>query len=167
SEDEGVLATHREAVASIRQILVSVVVQLRQLADGLRPPLLDDLGLVASLRQLVADFSGRSETKGSLRVSGAELDLGWDRKTDIYRIVQEALRNVERHAGASHVEVHLSFAKRTVRVKVQDDGCGFLVDTTVPGLGLRGMSERATLAKGRLEVNSVLGQGTTVRLTMS
>ncbi len=167
SEDEGVLATHREAVASIRQILVSVVVQLRQLADGLRPPLLDDLGLVASLHQLVADFSGRSETKGSLRVSGAELDLGWDRKTDIYRIVQEALRNVERHAGASHVEVHLSFAKRTVRVKVQDDGCGFLVDTTVPGLGLRGMSERATLAKGRLEVNSVLGQGTTVRLTMS
>ncbi|MHB8313669.1 MAG: ATP-binding protein [Candidatus Dormibacteria bacterium] len=167
SEDEAVLATHREAVASIRQILVSVVVQLRQLADGLRPPLLDDLGLVASLRQLVADFSGRSETRASLRVSGHELDLGWDRKTDIYRIVQEALRNVERHAGASHVDVHLSFAKRTVRVKVQDDGCGFLVDTTVPGLGLRGMSERATLAKGRLEVNSVLGQGTTVRLTMS
>ncbi|HUY54612.1 MAG TPA: ATP-binding protein [Candidatus Nanopelagicaceae bacterium] len=167
ADDGNVLAAHRDALANMRQILVGVVVQLRQLADGLRPPVLDDIGLAASLRQLVAGFSDRSETKASLHVSGTELDLGWDRKTDVYRIVQEALRNVERHASASHVAVHLSFAKRTVRVKVQDDGCGFRVDTTVPGLGLRGMSERATLAQGRLEVNSVPGQGTTVHLTMS
>jgi signal transduction histidine kinase len=167
SDDAELLPARRDELAGIGQILVGVVVQLRQLADGLRPPVLDDIGLAASLRQLVAAFAERSETKASLHVRGAEPELGWDRKTDIYRIVQEALRNVERHAHAAQVDVNLSFSKRTVRVKVQDDGCGFRFETVVPGLGLRGMTERATLAKGRLEVDSSPGQGTTVRLTMS
>lgn len=166
SEDEELSPTRRSDLDGIRQTLVGVVVQLRQLADGLRPPVLDDLGLAASLHQLVAGFGERARTEASLQVRGAERELGWDRKTDLYRIVQEALRNVERHAHAAHVDIDLSFSPRTVRVKVQDDGCGFQPETIVAGLGLRGMRERAALSKGSLEVESAPGRGTTVRLTM-
>ncbi|MHB8331991.1 MAG: sensor histidine kinase [Candidatus Dormibacteria bacterium] len=166
SLEEELSLARRSDLDGIRQTLVGVVVQLRQLADGLRPPVLDDLGLAASLHQLVAGFAERTKTEASLQVRGAERELGWDRKTDFYRIVQESLRNVERHADAAHVDIELTFSSRTVRVKVQDDGCGFQPGTVVPGLGLRGMHERAALSKGHLEVESSPGRGTTVRLSM-
>jgi len=166
SDEDDLPHARRSDLSTIREALVGVVVQLRQLADGLRPPVLDDLGLGASLRQLVAGFVERSPAEISLQVGGGAAELGWDRKTDLYRIVQEALRNAERHAQAAHVKVEVTFSKRTVRLKIQDDGRGFDLHSVVPGLGLRGMQERAALSKGHLEVESSPGHGTTVRLLM-
>ena len=146
--------------------MVEVVVQLRRLADGLRPPVLDDIGLVASLRQLVERFAERAQTSAVLHVTGSEQDLGWDLKTDLYRILQEALHNVERHAHATAVQVDLIFTKRTVRVRIRDDGDGFEVRGTPSGIGLRGMRERVALANGRVEIASSPGHGTTVRVSL-
>ncbi len=163
ADNEDLPSSQSHDIGAIREALVAVVLQLRQLADGLRPPVLDDLGLGASLRQLVAGFAERSPAEIRLQVIGSDADLGWDRRTDIYRIVQEALRNVERHANALHVKVEVAVSKRTVRMKIQDDGSGFDRTSLVPGLGLRGMQERALLSNGRLEVESSPGHGTKVR----
>ena len=159
-------AASRVELDGVRQRLVEVVVQLRQLADGLRPPVLDDIGLVASLRQLVERFAERAQTSAVLHVTGPEQDLGWDLKTDLYRILQEALHNVERHAHAAAVQVDLIFTKRTVRVRIRDDGDGFEVGGTPSGIGLRGMRERVALANGRVEIASSPGHGTTVRVSL-
>lgn len=166
SEAADVSSATRMNLDGTRQVLVGVIGQLRQLADGLLPPLLDDVGLVAALRQLVAGFADRALVEAALQVRGVEREFEADRTTDLCRIVQEALRNVERHASARHVGVDVTFSTRIVRVKVRDDGCGFQTATAMPGLGLRGMRERAALSNGRLEVESSPGRGTTVRLTM-
>ncbi len=165
--DGGELAAgSRAELDSVRQGLVEVVVQLRQLADGLRPPVLDDLGLVASLRQLVERFAERAETPAVLHVTGSEQDLSWDLKTDLYRVLQEALHNVERHARATGVRVDLTFTKRTVRARIRDDGAGFEMGGIPAGIGLRGMQERVALANGRLDIASSPGHGTTIRVTL-
>jgi len=166
SEAADISSATRIDLDGTRQVLVGVIVQLRQLADGLLPPVLDDLGLVVALRQLVAGFAGRACVEVALQVHGVARELRADRSTDLYRIVQEALRNVERHAGARHVGVDVTFSRRAVRVKVQDDGRGFPSAMALPGLGLSGMRERATLSNGRLQVESSPGRGTAVRLTM-
>ena len=166
SEAADVSPVTRRDLDGTREGLVGVIVQLRQLADGLRPPVLDDLGLVAALRQLVAGFGVRAQVEAALHVQGVEREFEPDRTTDLFRIVQEALRNVERHASARHARVDVSFSSRAVRVKVSDDGCGFEAGTATPGLGLRGMRERAALSNGELEVESSPGRGTTVRLTL-
>ncbi len=166
SEAQGLPPAVRDDLEAAHRALAGVIAELRQLAQGLRPPGLDDLGLTAALRQLVAGFADRTGVEASLQVRGSEAGLGRDRTIALFRIVQEALRNVERHAGARRVTVGLTFASRTVRAQVHDDGQGFTAAAAAVGLGVRGMRERAALLGGRLEIDSPPGRGTTVNLTL-
>ncbi len=123
------------ALEPVRRLAEDVAQELRELARGLRPPSLDDLGLVASLRQLTSRFAARTGievvfgVQGEARRLPAEIELG------LFRIAQEALRNVERHAAARHVTVRIGFGERRVWLLVHDDGIGFAVPSTPTDLG--------------------------------
>jgi signal transduction histidine kinase len=155
------------SLASMRATVEETVAELRSIARGLRPSILDDLGLVASLNQVVVEAIGRGGLAGEFQVSGTERRLPPDVELAVFRIAQEAVTNIERHASASHLTVTLEFDDRDLRLRVADDGVGFArhqVRDSIDGysLGLPGMHERARLAGGRLVVRSTPGQGTTV-----
>jgi signal transduction histidine kinase len=153
----------RLAVASLRELVVSTLQNVRRLAVELRPAALDDFGLAPALERLVKTF--REQTQ--IRVD-FEANLGEDRvpseiETTIYRLVQEALSNIVKHAGASRVSILLTMKNGAVAAVVEDDGRGF-DPTTVgdDGLGLLGMRERVGLLGGRLRVESGAAGGTTL-----
>ena len=166
---EGSNAVSSQVADGLRQVRRSaeeIVGGLRGFARALRPPLLDDLGLVASIRRLLADLAERAGTEGQLEVIGEERRLSPDVELAVFRIAQESLRNVERHARATHVAVTLSLDEGGVRLEVADDGMGFALppglDLAASGhLGLLGMRERAESLGGRLEIQSSPGRGTT------
>lgn len=151
-----------------RQHTEQVVQRLRDFTWTLRPPVLDDLGLVTSIRRLVTDLDGGRKTSGRFRLIGEERRLTADFELGLFRIAQEALRNVERHARAANVEVILTFGERELRLDVIDNGIGFTQlthrDGTSSGahLGLMGMRERAEILGGSLQVHSTPGGGTRV-----
>jgi signal transduction histidine kinase len=142
--------------------LSTEIANLRALITELRPASLDQLGLVAALEGLA---------RRSADVDGLELELGVDvredaldseLKTAVYRLVQEALTNVGKHARAAHVDVAVEQGPDAVRVRVADDGHGFDAAEPTEGFGLAGMRERAALMGGRLEVETSAA-GTAVR----
>jgi signal transduction histidine kinase len=138
--------------------------QVRNLAFELRPAALDLLGLAAALRLIVARHGQRTGTPASFTATPAELQASAEVETASFRIVQEALTNAARHARASRVEVTVTMQGDALEVAVRDDGVGFDVAERLPaGLGLVGMSERAALADGQLDIESTPGAGTTVR----
>jgi two-component system sensor histidine kinase DegS len=152
-----------EARASAERLVRS----LREFAHALRPSILDDLGLVASLRQLVQETGRRAGLRGRVHVVGIPRRLPAPVELGLFRIAQEAVRNVERHAQASRVVVRLSFARDEVRLDVTDDGRGFTVPTDGDlaarrHLGLIGVRERAQLLGGTVDVRSAPGRGTTL-----
>jgi PAS domain S-box-containing protein len=134
------------------------------LAVRLRPTALDDIGLSAALGQLVAEWSARTGVAADFDAAGlGAARLTPDAESAVYRIVQEALTNVARHARASRVSVAVGQSDGQVAVAVEDDGAGFDPAGGAGGrLGLAGMRERAALAGGALEVESAPGSGTTV-----
>lgn len=147
------------------RIVEGALQQVRHLALALRPSMLDDLGLVPALRWLCEQTASR----GGLQVAfepGIPLDrLDPELETACFRIVQEALTNVSRHAAASEVRVRLTSHGDKLRLDVRDDGCGFDVNTMRQramlggSLGVLGMQERAALIDGHLEIRSAPGQG--------
>src|SRR5664279_319547 len=145
------------------------VAELRSIARGLRPSILDDLGLVASINQMLTEAAERQQFEGTFAVSGSARRLSPTVELAIFRIAQEALSNLERHAAAERVAVALEFESGGLRLLVNDDGVGF--DTSNhstgglgQGLGLSGMNERAHLIGSRLVVRSGDGRGTTVEI---
>jgi len=158
-------------LATMRTTVEETVAELRSIARGLRPSILDDLGLVASLNQVVLEAIGRGGLAGEFQVSGTERRLPPDVELTVFRIAQEAVTNVERHASAGRLTVTLDFDEGDLRLRVEDDGIGFArhqVRDSVDGysLGLPGMHERARLAGGRLVVRSTPGKGTSVEARM-
>jgi two-component system sensor histidine kinase UhpB len=141
--------------------------ELVRLARELRPVALDDLGLGAALRTQVADFGRRAgvDARLALPVDGVE-DLPAEEQLVVYRIVQEGLSNVARHAAANTVCVEVERPEGGTVVRVADDGEGFTGVARSGGLGLTGMRERAVLAGGRLDVDSTPGLGTTIELRL-
>lgn len=154
------------------QQVEELIAALRNFARDLRPPALDHLGVVAILRRLLADLGERTEIRWDLTVHGAPRRLPRETELGLYRIAQEAVRNVERHAGAGSVCVDLSFAVDGVSLRVTDDGRGFSPAVQEPvsvanaSLGLLGMRERAALLGGDLVIHSQPGQGTAVAVTV-
>ena len=153
------------ALGQARDLVEATAGGLRELAQGLRPPSLDDLGLAAALRQLAGAFERRSGVAATLAVRG-EGRLPPEVELALFRIAQEALRNVERHAAARHVALTLCF-EAEVTLAVADDGRGFRPETAArPGergrLGLLGMQERAAWLGGRLDIASAPTGGTTI-----
>lgn len=139
---------------------------VRSIARGLRPPVLDEIGIVAALQALVREQRdrGNMEIEMSVERTAPGLALSHDAELALYRIVQEALTNVVRHSQSSHTLVRLEVLSHGVTVYVEDDGCGFEPGRVeLKGLGLVGMAERARNAGGEFEIVSRPGEGTRVR----
>jgi two-component system, NarL family, sensor histidine kinase UhpB len=156
----------QDELRETQQLATQAMDELLHLARQLRPTALDDHGLVPALASQVGDFGERTGIRSSFRRHGAIPPLSDEEQLVIYRVTQESLSNVAQHAGATHVDVELSFVGRTM-LRVRDDGGGFR--PTFNGrarLGLSGMRERALLVGGSLTVFSEPGEGTTIELTM-
>jgi two-component system, NarL family, sensor histidine kinase DevS len=155
----------KKAVSDLRELVVTTLQDVRRLAVQLRPTALDDFGLVAALERLVQTFA---------ETTGVEVDLeprlGAERlppevETTLYRLVQEALTNVVKHAEARHVSILLARREGSVIAVIEDDGLGFDPDARDgDGVGLLGMQERVELHDGRLTVESAPEAGTTLRI---
>lgn len=154
----------RSAIASLRELVVSTLRDVRRLAVELRPSALDDFGLVTAVERLVDGFREQSALEVDLEAQLGEERLPSEVETAFYRIVQEALTNIVKHADAKRVSVVLTRRDMSVAAVVEDDGCGFDANATrEDGLGLTGMRERVGLVGGRLRIESAPGSGTTVR----
>lgn len=148
-----------------------VMASLRKFTRQLRPPALDELGVTACIRRMLADLSKDATVVCNLRVCGDGRRLSGEIELGLFRIVQEAVRNVERHADASQLQVSIDFAPRHVKLVIADNGKGFSVPTRPGdpqngGLGLLGMQERAAMLGGSLDIDSGQGQGTTIVATV-
>jgi len=159
----------RERLREIASILDQVEAELRRLSHELRPMILDDLGLAPALQVLAENVARRSGITVQLETSLTGRPLG-NVETALYRIVQEALTNVVRHAQAKNVKIQLARdAKRTLHCLVRDDGVGFDVVSVLSrcqrgGLGLVGIRERLNAVGGKLQVHSEPGWGTELRI---
>lgn len=161
------VADCRQRTGEVRSLVADALRQARTLAFDLRPTVLDDVGLVAAMRRLVEHIGARDAPAVDLALHGLDDDtrLAPDMETVVYRVVQEALTNVVRHAEASSASVVIARDGGWLRAVVEDDGRGFDVDVRRhPSLGVGGMRERAALVGGTLTIDSVEGRGTTVRL---
>lgn len=160
----------RATLTELRELTGATLEGVRRMAIDLRPPILDDLGLEAALQAHVEDFSHRWPVKATF-TSGRLGRLPPEVELVLYRIVQEALSNVAKHASASRVEARLTRSGRTLRMLIEDDGCGFDVEATrgsrETGLGLFGMEERLALIGGSLHVESAPGMGTRISAEVS
>ena len=139
--------------------------QVRDLSNLLRPTVLDDLGLVPALRGLIEDFGRRTRIEVQLATPAALPSLAPDVEVTVYRVVQEALTNVARHAQARRANVSLALADGQVRVTVVDDGTG-IAGEPEPHMGLLGMRERVTGLGGRLSVGNQPGSGARIEVTL-
>jgi signal transduction histidine kinase len=152
-----------EPLTVIRELVDSALGNVRRLTVELRPPALDDFGLGAALERLAGVVGERSPFAVDVNVAVPAGVLPPEHETAIYRIVQEALTNVVKHASAKHVSIVVASTRDAVRAVVEDDGVGFARGhVRENALGLVGMRERAQLLGGRLEVESSPGAGTTV-----
>jgi two-component system sensor histidine kinase DegS len=155
-------------ISAVRNSMETMIGDLRNLTKSLRPFILDELGLVESMRRLVADSAKRAGFEGRVDVVGSERRVGAEQETYLFRIAQEAVRNVEQHASATHVTVEISFLKEQMALRIADDGVGFESPSDPGGLGragkfgIIGMLEHAELLGGRLTVESRAGAGTKV-----
>jgi signal transduction histidine kinase len=144
--------------------------QLRDVSLDLRPSLLDDLGLVATLRWYLNRHTQSGELRTSLQVEPPDLHLPSALEVIVFRVVQEALTNVMRHARAQNVEVKLQLDAEAVELTVRDDGVSFdlqdALDSAMAGtsMGLLGMQERVALAGGHIDIVSAPGRGTEIRV---
>ncbi|MFQ6000889.1 MAG: ATP-binding protein [Anaerolineae bacterium] len=158
----------RERLAELRGLTNSIIGDLRRYISDLRPVYLEDLGLIPALEKLVGDLSASQGVDAGLKVVGTPRRLASDVELTIFRIVQEALKNIEQHAQASRVEVKLEFDSDGITMFIEDDGIGFEAPETPSELterghfGLMGMQERAMLLGGWLSIGSEPGQGTKI-----
>ena len=155
--------TARTATAELRELVVATLQDVRQLAVELRPSALDDFGLVAALEHLTASFQEQTGIQVDFVAALGEGRLPGEVETALYRIVQEALTNVVKHAHAQRVSIALTRMQHSVKAVVEDDGMGFDPEhTREGGFGVVGMQERLSLLGGRLHVESSAGAGTTI-----
>jgi len=140
------------------EMVSRALAQVRDLSNLLRPSVLDDLGLVPALRGLVDDFSKRTRIDVSLQAAEGLHGFTPEQEVVIYRVVQEALTNVARHAGARQVRVGLQAEEAQFRLTVEDDGRG-LAGEPLPHLGLLGMRERVTAVGGTLAIAASPARG--------
>jgi signal transduction histidine kinase len=156
----------REKVKGMVEIVDSTINSVRRISSELRPGILDDLGLVAALEWQAQQFEARAGIDCRFDSLLENIDLGREQATAIFRIFQEALTNILRHAQATRVSVLIEEEEGEIVLKVEDNGRGITEEekTGPRSLGLIGMRERAHLAGGRLEIMGIAGKGTTLML---
>jgi len=154
----------QEHVAAAKQLAEQTLRSVRDLAMGLRPSLLDDLGLASALKWQGREFTRHTGTPVDVQIEGNLDRLSEDHRTCIYRVVQEALTNCARHAKATTIRVTLHASNDMLFLNVQDDGVGFSVkETAEPGLGLLGIEERVRELGGRVSIVSQPQKGTLLK----
>jgi len=155
-----------DPLAKGTETLAQAISEVRRISRDLRPGVLDDLGLGPALRTLAEDFGERTgiEVDYSTVVFRNRLDS--DAKIALYRIAQEALTNIERHACATHVKIDLRGHRRGATLHISDNGRGFSPDDTkAQGLGLRNMQERMDQLGGLFQITPILGKGVTIEVS--
>jgi signal transduction histidine kinase len=162
-EDAGDGQDLSESIRSLRELVVETLQDVRRLAVELRPKALDDFGLVPALERLIETFGEQTGIRIQLEAALGEGRLREEAETAVYRIVQEALTNVIKHAEAETVSVVLMRKGGRVVTVIEDDGKGFDPAAAYDDrLGLVGMRERLALVDGRLSLESRPGGGTTI-----
>jgi PAS domain S-box-containing protein len=159
--EDAVLARLKESI----QLINDGVKSVRTICSGLRPGVLDDLGLAAAIEWQASEFASRNGIQCQVSVPPVDLHLDGDRATATFRIFQECMTNVIRHAQAKSVRVALVQEEENILLVVEDDGIGFSesgLSNTLGSLGLLGMKERAQFCGGDVQISSSPGKGTTV-----
>jgi len=156
-------------IASTQRLVERSVDIVHQFARELRPAVLDDLGLVPALLSYMKNFTARTGLRAHLKAFGGVEQLETGRRTVLFRVAQEALTNVARHAKASRVEVSIQKLPRAARMEIKDDGKSFQVERKLHAaggkrLGLLGMRERVEMVGGTFCIESAPAQGTTIRV---
>jgi len=159
----------KKKIANTQMLLAQTMKTVHRFARELRPAMLDELGLLPALRSCLKNFSERTGLHVRFAASPEAEHLNDDQKTAVYRVAQESLTNVAKHARASRVTVSIRKLSRGLQVEIKDNGKAFKVDRWLSGkggkrLGLLGMCERVRLVNGRFAVKSRPGQGTTVSM---
>jgi len=157
-----------EELGQLKLALDRCIMDIKSLLVDMRPPLLDDLGVIPALRKLLRDFRRDSKVRAKITIKGAARRLPASAEVALYRIIEEALINVKRHARASMVELMFEYGLRNLVVRLTDNGVGFdsqevlSLAATRQNLGLLGMVERASLLGGSIDMNSQHGSGTEI-----
>jgi two-component system, NarL family, sensor histidine kinase UhpB len=155
-----------DGVAEARETVRASLEEVRGIARRLRPEALDDLGLRSALAALTNELARRTGVQVERRIARELPALDVEEELVIYRIAQEALTNVVRHAGSRQAQLTLDIKDGRVELEIRDAGAGFEPMATSEGAGLLGMRERALLIGAELEVHSAPGDGTSVRLRL-
>ena len=162
----------RTRLGELRTMVTGAIASVRQFSRDLRPLTLEDLGLVAAMQYLVNQLAQSEGIDVHFKVEGTAEGLPADMEVAIYRILQEALNNVKKHADATEVNVLAQFTEKEIGLTVQDNGRGFIVPDSITdfassgGFGVMGLHERAQLFGGHIVVESQSFEGTTIRLLM-
>lgn len=162
----------REGVAHAREVAHQTLRNIRDLSRDLRPSALDDLGLLPALRAYIKEYQQKYEIPLTFSTTGFKERLPNEIETALYRIVQEGLTNIARHAGATQIDVTLTERAGVAQVRMHDNGRGFNSSappskpSTEGGLGLTGMRERVMLLDGHIAIASQPGHGTTIDITI-
>lgn len=159
----------KKKIASTQRLLKKSMNTVHRFARNLRPPLLDDLGLIPALHSYMKEFTKRTSLPIRFTASRAVERLSADKRTVLYRVAQEALTNVAKHAEADSVDVSMWKSRGIVHLEVHDDGKSFPIEqalsaTRIKRLGLLGMRERVEMVGGIFAAESTPGKGTTVRV---
>jgi signal transduction histidine kinase len=158
----------KEKIIRTQKLVENSVNAVHRFARELRPVVLDHLGLIPALHAYSKSLAERKKIRIQLTAFGGVEALGSAKRTVLYRVAQEALTNVARHAQATQVSVNISGASGAIRMEISDNGRSFPVEQTLLGgnnkrLGLVGMKERIEMVGGKLTIESAPGKGTTVR----
>lgn len=165
-------AEARTRLSELRAMVTGAIASVRQFSRDLRPLTLEDLGLVAAMQYLVNQLSQSEDMEVKLEVEGEPDGLPSDMEVAIYRVLQEALNNIRRHAQATRVNVTAQFTPEEIYLTVEDNGRGFVVPESITdfasagSFGMMGLQERAQLFGGDVTIESQPYEGTTVRLVM-
>jgi PAS domain S-box-containing protein len=165
---EGALSPGKERFEETRSLLDQVLQQIRDLSLSLRPSMLDDLGLLPTLRWYLNGFKQRTGLVVQLDVTGLENEINQDTATTIFRIIQEALNNIAKYAESDKVNIVLHRRGAVLLGSIEDDGKGFDIEgersleSGQSGIGLVGMHERVAMLGGRLAIESHIGKGTRI-----
>jgi signal transduction histidine kinase len=156
----------KEKVDETTAMLDGAVKSVRKIATELRPSILDDLGLIAAMEWQCGEFEKKSGIKVNFACNSSIDSVPVNFNIGLFRILQESLTNIARHAAAKQVMVSLDMEKPAVTLKIKDDGCGFDINTIgkKKTLGLMGMKERTIMMGGVYEIDSQPGNGTTITL---
>jgi len=160
----------KEELQELKKLVRKSLQDVRKIIFDLRPMTLDDLGLIPTVRKYVEDFVEKTGLDIQIKVLAEEVDLRPSHEVVIYRIIQEALNNINQHAQAKRVDIKLELKHNLANVVIKDDGCGFNVGEVLENqvgkssFGLLSMKERVELVQGSIKFESQRGKGTKITL---